>query len=346
MCLVGGGSTPAVRHSNVARIVPSSPARVFVLAILVAVLSANVALAAPFSEIVSFDSSLTDNGNLVNYFQSNFGIEITGPPYHEGRISNGLVYIEYMAQQLGLPMPVASDLGGKNYSFGGALAGPGFTGTEFAPPGWPNVGEQINRYLNDYTPTGSELVVISGGQNNLFDPSYTNDVAVPVNYMMDHITTLANAGINNFLVATLAPLGQLPETRGGPNEAYHDQLATDFNALLKSELAVLDQSLAVDISILDIHAVYTDMLANPGDYGFTNVTNPAYDGQTLVSNPEEYLFWDAGHPTTVTHAHLANAGVQALGFAPVPVPEPSTIVMGSAALFSFLVLGLRRRKQR
>lgn len=345
MCLIGGGSTLAVRRSSISKVVPSSPARVIVLALSTLVLNASLALAAPFSEIVSFDSSLTDNGNVQNFFQTNLGYDLINPPNYGDRFSNGNVYIEYMAQQLGLPMPTASVHGGKNYSFGGALAGPGLVGEDFLPPGIPNVGEQINLYLNDYTPTGNELVVISGGQNNFDQPTFGGDVAVPVNYMLDHITTLANAGIDDFLVATLAPLGQMPEIRGGPEEAYKDQLASDFNALLVSELAILEPLLGVNISILDIHSIYTDMFASPEDYGLTNVTDPAHIGLDVVPNPNEYLFWDGGHPTTAVHAHLANAGVQALGFTPVPVPEPSTAVLASAALFSFLVLGVRRKKR-
>lgn len=348
MCFVGGGGVLGARHSWITSIVPSSPARAFVLAFLVVLFSTSSLVAGPYSEIVTFDSSLTDNGNVQHFLQTEYGLDLLGPPNYDGRFTNGLVYVEYLAQMLGLPAPVASLKGGKNYSFGGALAGPGMAEVENFPPGWPNIGTEIDSYLSDYTPTGNELVVISGGQNNFYQDSFFDedggDVAVPVGYMIDHITTLANAGVNNFLVGLLAPLGQLPSERGGPDEALFDQLAIDFNALLVSELDDLESALSVDIAILDIHSIYSDMFVHPGDYGLTNVLDPAlYGGSSVVPNPDEYLFWDSGHPTTAVHAHLAEAAVEALGVDAILVPEPSTAALAASALGSLIVLVLRRR---
>ena len=163
--------------------------------------------------------------------------------------------------------------------------------------------------------------------------------------MIDHVTTLANAGANNFLVATIAPLEKLPSNQGNPDAAYFGQLAEEFNTLLVSELAVLESSLLIDISILDIHALYNDIIASPQDYGLVNVTDSAYDEVSVVANPDQYLFWDGGHPTTATHAILANAAVEALssGGIAVPVPEPSTAALTASALVSLLVLALRRK---
>lgn len=349
MWLVGGGGTRCARRTCVQRIGPSSPLRAFLFALLIACLGTSSVYGGPFSEIVAFDSSLTDTGNVQEFLQSNYGISFTEPPYYNGRFTNGKVYIEYLAEELGLPAPVASLLGGKNYSFGGALAGPGMVASEYFPPGWPNIGTEIDQYLSEYTPTGNELFVVSGGQNNMSYPSFFEedggDVSILVDYMVDHITTLANAGGNNFLVALLAPLGQLPANRGGPDEALFDQLASDFNTLLVSELDTLEDSLLIDISILDIHAAYTDIFANPGKYGLVNATDSAFDGTTVVPNPDQYLFWDEGHPTTAAHAILANAAIQAFGVNSILVPEPSTAALAVSALGSLLLLTFHRRKQ-
>ncbi|CAL1125519.1 unnamed protein product [Cladocopium goreaui] len=249
------------------------------------------AISGPYSEIVAFDSSLTDQGNLQKFLLDGYGFIFPPPPYFEGRVTNGKVYVEYLAEQLGLPAPEASLKGGKNYSFAGALAGPGMVAAEMYPPGWPNVGEEVDQYLSDYTPVGDELFVISGGQNNLYEAEFQEggaDVGVLVDLMLDHVTTLANAGANNFLVTLLAPLEKLPESLGDPVEGnYYGQKAAEFNALLVSELDALEDSLLIDISILDLHSLYNDIIASPQDYGMVNVTDPAYNGESVVPNPDD-----------------------------------------------------------
>src|SRR5918994_564430 len=65
------------------------------------------AMAIDFRRIVYFGDSLTDSGNLPEPVRPD-------PPYVGGRLTNGRVYAEVLAQELGLP----SD----NVAFGGAEA--------------------------------------------------------------------------------------------------------------------------------------------------------------------------------------------------------------------------------
>ena len=57
--------------------------------------------AAPYTRIVAFGDSLTDNGNL---YALNGGTYPPSPPYFGGRGSNGPVAVEYMSTALGLPL--------------------------------------------------------------------------------------------------------------------------------------------------------------------------------------------------------------------------------------------------
>jgi hypothetical protein len=84
--------------------------------------------------------------------------------------------------------------------------------------------------------------------------------------------------------------------------------STQFDSLLATTLTNLKSSLNVNIYQLDVLSTFNDILANPSNYGFTNVTQPAYNGSTTVSDPDHYLFWDGKHPTRVGHQLLANAG--------------------------------------
>ncbi len=68
--------------------------------------------------------------------------------------------------------------------------------------------------------------------------------------------------------------------------------------------------------------------ANPGAFGFTNVTDPCFNGVTVCANPNQYLFWDVAHPTARGHQLLGAPFAAA-------VPEPSSVVLlavGVAAL--------------
>ena len=268
--------------------------------VFVLILSLSFATAhAGFSELVVFGDSMSDAGNDLVLFTSAVG---PNPPYHAGRFSNGPVWVDQLATNLGIPVASASLTGGTNYAYGGAESG---EGSSFIHPAIPNVAPQIDAYIaSSSTPTASQLFVVFAGHNN-FRGGET-DPSVPVSEMVAHITELAGLGATNFLVSTLMPLGQLPESVGTANEAPLDLLSAQFNSQLFAALPSLRTTLGVTIYEFDTWAVMQDMLANPGSYGFTNVTDPAYVGPlngtgTVVPNPTDYLFWDEVHPSAITH---------------------------------------------
>ncbi len=79
----------------------------------------------PITGIVSFGDSLSDVGNI------SIGSGGTQPSpttnYYEGRFSNGPVWVEYLAKDLGVAAPTAALAGGTDYAFGGAQTGTGYT---------------------------------------------------------------------------------------------------------------------------------------------------------------------------------------------------------------------------
>ena len=274
---------------------------------------------AGFTELVIFGDSLSDAGNDLVLL----GVP-AAPTYFDGRFSDGPVWVDQLATQLGIPVAVASQApaNGNNYAYGGAETGPGFD-TNFGVI--PNMGMQIDEYLitDGKVPNPNQLFVLLGGHNNFRNDvinAIVSDPNDPVADMVDHITTLANAGATTFLVSTLMPVGQLPESLGGPNEVALDAFTVQFNTLLGPALDQLRTDLGVTIFEFDTFSVMQDMLTNPAAFGLTNVTDPAFDGGydgvgTIVPNPEEYLFFDTVHPTTVAHGFIADAAVAAL---PVP----------------------------
>ena len=74
-------------------------------------------------------------------------------------------------------------------------------------------------------------------------------------------------------------------------------------------------TLGITIYQPDINIFLQNALANPAQYGFTNVTASAL-GDGVLSG-QGYLFWDDIHPTTVGHQIIADFAAASM------VPEPS-----------------------
>ena len=85
----------------------------------------------PFSKVYVFGDSNVDNGNVYIATSADpndqYPTTPPSPPYDRGRFSNGPVWVEVMAERLGLPNPEASLAGGTNYAGGGATTGPGLS---------------------------------------------------------------------------------------------------------------------------------------------------------------------------------------------------------------------------
>ena len=249
----------------------------------------------PFSEMLVFGDSLSDVGNV---YWITGGWRPESPPYYDGRFSNGPVWSEILSERLGLGTLAASLAGGTCYAYGGAETGGGLSSMLT-----PNLGSQIATHLNDGPLSADQLIVVWGGAND-FLRGGQDDPAVPAANLAEHVSTLAAAGGEVFLVPNLPPLGQTPAHRGKASEASMDQLAADFNAALATELDALAASLEITILQMDVQVMLQEVLSHPAAFGFANVTDPALNGG-VVPNPEEYLFWDDVHPTAAGHDLLA-----------------------------------------
>lgn len=152
------------------------------------------------------------------------------------------------------------------------------------------------------------------------------------------ITTLADAGAKQFLVPNLPMLVQIPlatQTLTIAQQRGLDQLSTAFNSMLQSDVAQLQKSLGVQIHLLDINSLFNSVLANPSNYGLTNVTGSAINS-TLSGNG--FHFWDQEHPTTAVDQIIGQVGAES-------VPEPSTLLVFGGA-FAALAYQCARRRQR
>ena len=309
------------QHSTIARWTA-----VFVLA--AAAMHAGAARAGNITGIVSFGDSLSDVGN--DYIESG-GAYPPSPAYFNGRFSNGPIWLEYLAKDLGVAAPVASLAGGMDYAYGGAQTGPGYS----TVPGFPvpNIDTQIGMYLQGgNTPSPTQLFTLWGGANDALFGSSPNPFS-SVSNILSEITTLANAGAKQFLIPNLPPLNAIPAVMGSPaDQAALAEFTQIFNSQLATDLPQLQKTLGVQITLLNINSLFNNVIADPSQYGFTDVTDSAlYSG----SNGDGYLFWDMYHPTTQAGELIGN-------FAAQSVPEPSSVVLLGVGLGA-LVVGLKSR---
>lgn len=339
-----------------------------------------------FSNIYVFGDSLSDTGNVSELTQNMF----PPTPYQNGRFSNGDVWIDYLARELELssPTPFATvsqgtaPNNGINFAFGGATTGTAntissqFLGLQQQVQGFsalstagvpldPKGLHILWAGANDYLPTESN-----------FDPYVRPEV--PVSNVESAVTNLANLGARNFLVVNLPDLGQTPLALGydgddlqdpkGHNSSAIDPADVDvsqrLDRLTRSHNQQLSQSsgrlrsrLGPDVTIaeFDVNAAFNEVLTNPAQFGFSNVTDPCiFSGMCAIdpTQQEEYFFWDNTHPTTRGHEITANYALASLTeefSKPKPVPEPvpeGYPLLGIVAVGVGCVGGMLRRQVR
>lgn len=260
---------------------------------------------ATVNDLLIFGDSLSDVGNVGSTFFGQFAI----PPENFGdRFTNGFTWVEVLAGNLGLPLDGFSRDGGDNYAHGGATTQDGTASLGVIR----NLGRQLDDYL-PATPTPDSLHVMWIGANDYFD-GQTN-TAVPVTNLTADLNTLIANGATQLLVPNLPPLGQVPDFKGTADEAVQDALAASHNALLAAELAALDDDPALAVYRIDVFGLFTELLADPGAFGFTNTTDQAINsgpGGGVVADPDAYLFWDGKHPTGAAHALLGDIAFDAV----------------------------------
>ncbi|WP_448188209.1 autotransporter domain-containing protein [Azospirillum sp. sgz301742] len=271
------------------------------------------ALAQSYSGVQAFGDSLTDNGNLFALTRAIQPVPAS-PPYFDGRFSNGPVWVEHLMPRLGLPSTALDDR-----AYGGAETGLG-------PSPSPGVLAQVSGAVTfGPRPGPSTLVVVWGGANDYRnhartapDPAVLVDSAI--NNLRDSLQLLINAGAREILVPNVPNLGDTPE--GREQDATAPGTAARINAIIAGHNAALAQTVdrlrrpGVRITLLDVNALFRDVLTAPGRYGFTNTTVPCLLGVApdvgadsgACSTPQgaaTTVFFDKLHPTTAAHAIVA-----------------------------------------
>lgn len=280
-----------------------------------------------FSGIFAFGDSLSDVGNV--YTATLHFIPV--PPFVDGHFSNGPIWVEDLAQQLGLPVPRPRLLGGTDFAYGGGETGPGPLHSAILPTDLPS---QLAQYeVEDPGPHPNALYTLSIGSNTTLDAisAYPGNptaadaaIAQGVANETNFVNELAQLGAQNFLILNVPDLGKIPaETAKGLVVAQTaSTLAGEYNRDLDTSLSAVAAQDHLNLHLVHTYTLIDEAVADPAAFGFTNVTEPVWTGNYY--NPfsghlnatgaaqNGYLFFGPLHPTAAAHAQLASLAEQTL----------------------------------
>lgn len=308
-----------------------------ILLLLAALSSALPATAGPtYSSLVVFGDSLSDNGNA---YALSGGTWPPSPPYAR-QFSNGPVAAQRLAADLGVPL-TRSTAGGTNYAVGGATTGSANYNFEVQSPPLPatlqNTGvlAQVGSFVAAppaFDPNRT-LFMVWAGPNDFFlaldrKTGIPGAIASAVGNLSTAIGELAGAGARHVLLPNMPNLADTPfgRAQAPADRAALDALSQAFNEALAQAVSQLEKIPGLSLTSFDTASLLHQAVTNPGQYGFSNSTDPCF----LLDTCQGHIFFDGVHPTTAVHALLGDRF-----FAALQIPEPA-----SGALLAMALLAL------
>ena len=314
-------------------------------------------VSAAYSSVFIFGDSLSDSGNNAIVLAPGVTpVPISGNsfiptfPYASGRYTNGQVWAQSFASDLGLGANPSLLPGGTDYAFGGARTGPP---TPNPLPGGllspfpPSLETQVAFFLLQHANVAPSdaLYVVAGGGDNARDA--LNDIAgcgtiacvsaivqaAAIAFAADIGTIdaeLESAGARKIVVWDVPDLGDAPAVREAGAAMIGRMVAASMNAVLSAAIAN-----DPDVQLFDVFGLTDRIVTDPGAFGLTNVTDAC--AQFTSCDPSQYLFWDGIHPTSAGHLIISSAML-------AQVPEASTLVLLGAGAAACAAISWRRRR--
>ncbi len=182
-----------------------------------------------------------------------------------------------------------------------------------------------------HNPSPTALYTVWAGSNDVLDIANSAEtpaqqqasVQQAVNNEVGFIGGLIAHGAKDVVVMSVPDLGKTPYEAARPaSAAISSSLAQTYNAELGTALQQIMASGAAEIDYINTFALMDTAETNPAAYGFTNVTQPVWNGNLTDSHSgtlaatgaaqNGYLFFDNLHPTAAGHSYLAAAVTQSL----------------------------------
>ncbi|MCU0534642.1 MAG: SGNH/GDSL hydrolase family protein [Hydrococcus sp. Prado102] len=274
--------------------------------------------------------SLSDVNNTLNISGGTFPIS---PFFARGRLSNGKVWVEYLAKDLGLNLTPVTEVNpfnppkeGINFAFGGAT-----TGDKNINPLAPGMQQQFESFvglLQGQSLDPNALYIVDGAAAaNDYLGGFAKTPDQPVRNILNYTRQLADSGARNILVVNMPDIGQTPLGRQ-IDPVTLGIISRMHNRALSRGLKKLEQIRPeTNFISFDLNGLFQQAIADPKAFGIKNITgtctntnlyNPSTtlpldpSQLTICKKPKNFLFWDSIHPTTHMHKIIADSAYDVL----------------------------------
>lgn len=287
-------------------------------------------------QVYLFGGSQLDNGNAAALGFHNPGSDGT-------HFMNGPTYGEYLPGLLGLGFEASN-----GYAYGGATSGTGnVVGTAFNNPHYLGLQGQISAAAAAglrFTP--SDLILINAAQDDFIAEEFTGNplttataVAIGNTIATNSATAVlrSNAlGGRNFVVATPWDYWQSPDHGNFPSDAITAGVNEAVQQMVPA-LQTVHNATGDDIVIYNSELAFSQFIASPAAYGFTNTTVGCGTDQTCLNGAaSHYLFFDSNHPTTYTQQIIAEQ-IANLELAPAQAASGVQLLADETNLFDHAI---------
>jgi len=293
--------------------------RHFVTHVALCLLLLPLMASAQYDEIVVFGDSLSDNGNLAA-INPGVGAIINAPPYDQGRVTNGPVAVEVLAELLRLPLSASLADGGDNYAVAGARAARLGGSLDFV-----SLSSQVTSYLGRSRPARGTLIVIFIGGNDVRESlSLAREPARRLlirsaDSIAAQVLRLINVGAENIMVAGSPDVSKTPEVLANARQLGSGLLqrarwgTAFFNTALTSRMRRVETATDARIVGVDVESLFDAIDSDPDDFGFSVVNRPCFQlnesGQPVYDREcgpgpdkiKNFIYFDQIHPSAKIH---------------------------------------------
>ncbi|CAG8519000.1 21392_t:CDS:2 [Dentiscutata erythropus] len=246
--------------------------------------------------IVAFGDSLTDNGNQWR------ATDGAMPPVNLW--SNGLIWVDLVESILDAKLI--------DKAFGGATTNKSLISQcFFNNTNVPSVQEQVENILPNvsYFPPQTTFAIWTGfcDYKMIFERNLTITSEDIISSIHNSIILLTSTGARKFLLLNMPPINRAPLYTNYTNITILQHLIETHNILLNQTIIDMRKERRIQAGVFDVWGLIEYFIQNPQQYGFSNVVDSCiqHNSNNTCQKPDEYLWWDAIHPTTKAHSLLA-----------------------------------------
>ncbi|WP_263080436.1 SGNH/GDSL hydrolase family protein [Endozoicomonas sp. Mp262] len=260
------------------------------------------------NKIIALGDSISDTGNVFNAFQWRFP---NPDSWFLGHFSNGQVWSEYLAKDMGVPV--------YNWAVGGAAGNNQYLLLS-------GIQAQIDSYkeyvavAKNYNPEES-LVTLEFGLNDFMN--YDRTVEEVKADFAAALVRLESLGIKNLITMKLPDASKAPQFKYETAEKRKTirSRIIQFNAFVEEQYQYYLKR-GMNIQLFDAFSLFEQLTTDPKPFGFANAKDSCMDisrsssldyvlshgltNECAAVGSDKYVFWGVTHPTTAVHKYMAD----------------------------------------